>query len=101
MFEEFDRLPQQTKIDFLEAAIREITAQLDDMTDGRNFNQELLSVKFRLTILQHKDSAKYAHRIEELETAYNEIQAEYDRVKEGMKLLEDERELYRQILSSW
>ena len=101
MFEEFDRLPQQTKIDFLESAIREITAQLDEMTDGRDFNMELLGIRFRLTILKHKDGKKYGHRIEELEKAHADLQAEYDRLRDDMELLEDERELYRQILSSW
>ena len=101
MFEEFDRLPQQTKIDFLESAIEGITAQLDDMTGGRDYNQELLAIKFRLTILRHKDQEKFMHRIEELEKTHTEIQGEFDRLKEGMKLLEDERDLYRKILSSW
>ncbi len=89
---------RQDHIEFLEEYISEITAKIDELTDGRNLEKMIDRLEYRIEILSQADT-RFSGRINELKTELKALKAEYNKVRPIIEELEAERTFYRDVQS--
>lgn len=87
---------RQDHIEFLEAFIEELSRKIDEITDGRNLEKEIESLKFRIEVLG-RSNGLFPSRIEELKDELSKLEAEYKKVKPLLEELSEERAFYRKV----
>jgi|GEM_PF-5609586 len=96
-----ERLTQQERANFLEDYIRHVTAEIDDLLNGRNFEAEIKSIKFRIAVLKKSDSSDFSERVKELMTELRNVEAEFAKKRPDIERLEQERRFYRSQTSGF
>jgi chromosome segregation ATPase len=88
----------QDHIRFLENFINEITGKIDELTNGRDIEKEILSLEYRLEVLRNSNGT-FTERIAELEKELKEARSEFGKIKPVIESLEEERAYYRKVQS--
>lgn len=96
-----ERLTQQERANFLEDYIRHVTEEIDALLNGRNYEAEIKSIKFRIAVLKKSDSGNFSARVQELVTELQNVEAEYARKRPEIERLEQERRFYRSQTSGF
>lgn len=96
-----ERLTQQERANFLEDYIRHVTAEIDALLDGRNFEAEIKSIKFRIAVLRKSDSGDFSARVQALQQELQEVEAAYAKMRPTLEHLEQERRFYRSQTSGF
>lgn len=96
-----ERLTQQERANFLEEFIRRVTEEMDALMEGRNFDAEIKSLKFRIGLLERGESADFRERIRALREELAHVEGEYALLRPKLERLEQERRFYRSQTSGF
>jgi predicted nucleic acid-binding Zn-ribbon protein len=96
-----ERLTQQERANFLEDYIRHVTAEIDALLNGRNFEAEIKAIKFRIAFLKKSETADFSDRIRLLMDDLQKLEAEYTLKRPEIERLEQERRFYRSQTSGF
>ncbi len=87
---------RQDHIEFLEAFIEELSRKIDEITDGRNLEKEIESLRFRIEVLERANGL-FPSRIEGLKDELSKLEAEYNKATPLLNELSEERAFYRKV----
>lgn len=90
-----DRLTQQERENFLEDFIREVNTEIDSLLDGHNYPVELKGLRFRIGILEREQEPGFSVRSELLKQELVQLEAQYEKIRPRLEVLEEERRFYR------
>ena len=96
---ECENLTDQEQISFLEEFIRELNRQLDEIMEGHNYPREIKALTLRIKVLECDDTGKYKDRIKRLKEKLTETEKIWADKEPIVKLLQDERALYMEVLN--
>ena len=97
-FEEKIRTFYQEHIQFLENYIRELTAKIDELTGGRDFEKRIRSLEYRIEMLSGSEIS-FNGRVQELQLELDSLKSEYKKLRPILDKIEEERAFYRSIQS--
>lgn len=95
-----ERLTQQERANFLEEFIRQVTAEMDALMNGRNFDAEIKALKFRISLLQ-RSPGEFPGRKEALLEQLRRVEEEFAALRPKLEALENERRYYRSQTSGF
>jgi polyhydroxyalkanoate synthesis regulator phasin len=88
---------RQDHIQFLENYITDLTRQIDEITGGMEYEKRIMSLEYRLEVLQKADHISFNGRIKNLKSELKNLQDEYVKIKPVIDELEEERAYYRTL----
>jgi len=96
---ECENLTDQEQISFLEDFIKEINRRIDELTNGRDFVREIKALKLRIHVLECEEPDKFREAIAQFKEKLAGLEKLWAEKEPLIKLLQDERSLYRTVLN--
>lgn len=88
---------RQDHIQFLENYIADLTSQIEEITGGWDFEKRIMSLEYRLEVLQKAEHLSFNGRIKNLKSELKNLQDEYEKIKPVIDEIEEERVYYRSL----
>jgi len=96
---ECENLTDQEQISFLEDFIKEINRRIDELTNGRDYAREIKALKLRIHVLECEEPDKFRESIAQRKEKLTALEKLWTEKEPVVKLLQEERALYRTVLN--